>query len=204
MIFDSEKREVTSLLKTARELGITQALVGNIGHIQYVKSNGFQVRGDFGLNVFNSQTLKVLKDLGLLSATLSFELRYEQIRDLSKSIDCELIVYGRLPLMLTENCIIRNSTGVCACDNFSGLKDRQGASFPVVPEFKHRNVVLNSKKLFLAAKREEMSRLGLWAERLMLTTENAVESLAVVKRYLGQGDYAPSSYTRGLYFRGVE
>jgi putative protease len=204
VIFDSEKREITSLLKAARELGITQALVGNIGHIQYVKSNGFQVRGDFGLNVFNSQTLKVLKDLGLLSATLSFELRYEQIRDLSKSIDCELIVYGRLPLMLTENCIIRNSTGVCACDNFSGLKDRQGASFPVVPEFKHRNVVLNSKKLFLADKREEMSKIGLWAERLMLTTENAVESLAVVKRYLGQGDYAPSSYTRGLYFRGVE
>jgi putative protease len=74
----------------------------------------------------------------------------------------------------------------------------------VVPEYRHRNVVLNSKKLFLADKREEMSKLGLWAERLMFTTENAVECLAVMKRYLGQGDYAPGTFTRGLYFRGVE
>lgn len=204
VIFDSEKKEVTGLLKTAHAMGITQALVGNIGHIQYVKGAGFEVRCDFGLNTFNSQSLKVLKDLGLLSATLSFELRYEQIRDLSKAIDSELIVYGRLPLMITENCIIKSSTGVCACDSFSGLKDRQGASFPVVPEYKHRNVVLNSKKLFLADKREEMGKLGLWGERLMFTTENAVECLAVVKRYLGQGDYEPGTFTRGLYFRGVE
>jgi putative protease len=204
IIFDSEKKEVSGFLKTAYDMGIRQALVGNIGHIQYVKAAGFEVRGDFGLNIFNSQSLKVFKDLGLLSATLSFELRYEQIRDLSKSIDTELIVYGRLPLMLTENCFIKSSTGVCSCDNFSGLKDRQGASFPVITEYKCRNAVLNSKKLFLADKLEDMSTLGLWAERLMFTTENAVEVAAVMKRYLGKGDYAPGSFTRGLYFRGVE
>ncbi len=204
VIFDSEKEEVTSLLRAAEKMGIRDALVGNLGHLQFVKSMGFVPRGDFGLNVFNSQTLKALKDLGCMSATLSFELRLEQVRDLSKPIDTELIVYGRLPLMLTENCIIKSSMGVCACDNFSGLKDRQGASFPVVPEYKCRNVVLNSKKLFLADKKNVTARLGLWAQRLMYTTENAVECVSVMKRYLGQGDYAPGGYTRGLYFRGVE
>ena len=38
----------------------------------------------------------------------------------------------------------------------------------------------------------------------MFTTENAGECLKVVKRYFGQSDYEPASYTRGLYFRGVE
>jgi U32 family peptidase len=204
IIFDSEKKEVTGLLTAAQELGIKEALVGNIGHLQYVKSLGFEARADFGLNIFNSQALKTVKDLGFISATLSFELRIEAIRDLSKTIDTELIVYGRLPLMLTENCIIKCSTGVCACDNFSGLKDKQGASFPVVSEYKCRNVVLNSKKLFLADKRDQTAALGLWGERLMFTTENAHECTAVMKRYLGQGDYEPGSYTRGLYFRGVE
>ncbi|NLA86723.1 MAG: U32 family peptidase [Clostridiales bacterium] len=204
VILDSEKKKVTEFLGAASELGIREALIGNIGHLQYVKSLGFVPRGDFGLNIFNSQALRTLRDLGFSSATLSFELRLEAIRDLSKMIDTELIVYGRLPLMLTENCIIKSSSGVCACDNFSGLKDRQGAAFPVVPEFDCRNVVLNSKKLFLADKRRETALLGLWAERLMFTTENAQECVAVMKRYLGRGDYAPGSFTRGLYYRGVE
>ncbi|NMA25477.1 MAG: U32 family peptidase, partial [Clostridiales bacterium] len=204
VIFDSEKKKVTALLEAASELGIKEALIGNIGHLQYAKSLSFQPRGDFGLNVFNSQALRTIRDLGFISATLSFELRIEAIRELSKVIDTELIVYGRLPLMLTENCIIKCSTGVCACDNFSGLKDKQGASFPVVPEYRCRNVVLNSKKLFLADKSDDTAALGLWAERLMFTTENAHECVAVMKRYLGLGDYEPGSYTRGLYYRGVE
>ena len=204
VIFDSEKEDVASYLEKASKLGIREALVGNLGHLQFARSFGFVPRGDFGLNIFNSHSLRAVKDLGFLSATLSFEMRAEQIRDLSKPIDTELITYGRLPLMLTENCIIQCSTGVHACDNFSGLKDRQGASFPVVPEYGHRNVVLNSKKLFLADKRKVVGKLGLWAERLMFTTENAVECVSVMKRYLGQSEYEPASYTRGLYFRGVE
>lgn len=204
IIFDSEKNEVSALLQAAAEMGIKEALIGNLGHLQFVKSMGFEARGDFGLNVLNSQSLRVLKDLGLISAALSFELRIEQIRDISKAVDSELIVYGRLPLMLTENCIIKSSAGICTCDSFTGLKDRQGAAFPVMPEYKCRNVVLNSKKLFLADKKEETEALGLWGERLMFTTENAVECVAVTKRYLGLGDYEPGTYTRGLYFRGVE
>jgi len=178
--------------------------VGNIGHIQFARSHGMTVRGDFGLNAFNSETLHALGNLGLKSATLSFELRLAEIRDLSKPIDTELIVYGRLPLMLTETCIVKNSTGACTCDSFSGLVDRQGALFPVVPEYGCRNILLNSKKLYMADKRQSTAVLGLWAERLMFTTENANECAAVIRRYMGLGDYTPSGHTRGLYYRGVE
>lgn len=204
VIFDSEKEKLAALLEKARALGIEKALVGNLGHIQFVKSLGFSARGDFGLNLFNSTAVLSARDIGLEAATLSFELRLEQIRDLSKPLDTELIVYGRLPLMLLENCVIKNAHGVCACDNVTTIKDRHGASFPVVREYPHRNVVLNSKKLFLADKMDILSSLGLWGVRLMFTTENAVECVNVLRRYMGQGDYEPGSYTRGLYTRGVE
>lgn len=204
VIQDHEKKQVEELLDSVKKLGVQEVLVGNIGHIQFAKGLGFEVRGDFGLNIYNSQTLKVFKDLGLKSAALSFELRLEQIRDISKSIHSELILYGRLPLMLTENCIIKNSMGVCTCDNFSGIKDRTGASFPVVREFGCRNVVLNANKLFLADKMNDFMDLGLWGVRLMFTTENAIECTAVMKRYLAMGDYEPGGFTRGLYYRGVE
>jgi putative protease len=165
---------------------------------------GFDVRGDYGLNIFNSFSLKIMKDLKLLSATLSFELRFEQIRDISKCIDTEIIAYGRLPLMITENCIVKNSLGTCGCDNFPGLTDRTGAHFPVLKEFGCRNGIYNSKKLFLADKPERTDNIGLWAKRLMFTTENAGECMKIVKRYMGESDFEPMGFTRGLYFRGVE
>jgi len=204
VIHDNERKKIAGMLKRAKKLGINETLVGNIGHIQFAKSHGMTVRGDFGLNVFNSETLYVLQVLGLKSATLSFELRLAEVRDMSKPIDTELIVYGRLPLMITENCIVRNSTDACTCDSFSGLVDRQGALFPVIPELGCRNVLLNSKKLFMADKRRAIESLGLWAERLSFTTENALECVAVMKRYMGEGDYMPPGFTRGLYYRGVE
>jgi len=204
VIHDNERKRVSDLLSRAMLLGVTDALVGNLGHIQFARSLGFTVRGDFGLNIFNSETLNVLRNLGLKSAALSFELQLSEIRELSKPIDTELIVYGRLPLMITENCVVRNSTGACTCDSFSGLMDRNGALFPVEPEFGCRNVLLHSKKLFMADKRRATASLGLWAERLSFTTENALEGIAVMKRYMGIGAYVPSGFTRGLYFKGVE
>ena len=204
VMHDNERRKVSDSLYRAMENGVTETLVGNIGHIQFARSHGMGVRGDFGLNVFNSETLRVLYHLKLKSATLSFELRLADIREMLKPIDTELIVYGRLPLMITENCIVKNSTGVCTCENFSGLTDANGSLFPVVPEFGCRNVLLNSKKLFLADKQRTTASLGLWAERLSFTTENAIECVSVMKRYMGLGDYTPSGYTRGLSYRGVE
>ena len=204
IIHDNELDKCTKLLEKAREMGVTQALVGNIGHIPYAMSLGFKVRGDFGLNIYNSQTLGVFKELGLLSAMLSFEMRLEQIRDISKSMDTEIFAYGRLPLMITENCMIRNTNGVCNCDNFTGITDKMGANFPVMREFGCRNVVLNSQKLFMADKMKDLEKLGIRALRLSFTTENSRECLSVFKRYMGLTDFAPSGVTRGLYYRGVE
>ncbi|MDR3278784.1 MAG: U32 family peptidase, partial [Oscillospiraceae bacterium] len=205
VIFDGERARAAALLSAARKLGVSDALAGNLGQIMLAKGLGFNVRGDFGLNIFNAQTLRAARDLGLVSATLSFELMLAQIRDLGKPIDTELIAYGRLPLMLTENCVVKNAMGgVCACDNFSGLTDRQGVVFPVVRETKCRNVVLNSKKLFLADRGADTAAVGLWGLRLMFTTESAAECVSVMERYLGRSDYEPGGYTRGLYYKGVE
>ena len=204
VIHDNERKRVSDVLVRAHSMGVTEALVGNIGHIQFAREHGMDVRGDYGLNIFNSESLYVMRNLGLLSATLSFELRLAEIRDLSKPIDTELITYGRLPLMITENCIVKNTTGACTCDSFSGLVDRHGALFPVMSDFGCRNILLNSKKLFMADKDPATAVIGLWAQRLSFTTENALECVSVMKTYMGLGDFTPAGFTRGLYYRGVE
>ena len=187
-----------------RALGVKDALLGNLGMFPIARELGFTLRGDFGLEIYNAQALKEYKRLGLQSATLSFELKLAQIRDLSKCLDTELITYGRLPLMLMENCIIRNRTGSCGCQNTNILTDRKGARFPVVSAPGCRNELLNSQKLFLADRPADYRRIGLWAQRLLFTTENPRECVQVAQRYLEQGSWTPNEYTRGLYYRDVE
>lgn len=202
--WDREMGQVEEQLRQVKDLGVTDALVGNLGMLPVARELGFTLRGDFGLEVYNSQAVKEYKRLGLSSLTLSFELKFPQIRDISKSLDTELITYGRLPLMIMENCIIKNRTGSCNCQNSNILTDRKGARFPVVKAPGCRNELLNSQKLFLADKSADYKRLGLWAQRLLFTTENPRECVQVAQRYLEQGNWSPNEYTRGLYYRDVE
>lgn len=204
IIADSEVPVVFQALRTLRENGVEEALLGNLGHIALARRAGMLLRGDFGLNVFNSRTLAVLRDCGLQSATASFELRLAQVKDLAKCLDTELIVYGRLPLMVSEQCVIRHSAGRCACTTPAQMSDRTGNVFHVAKEFGCRNVIYNAHKLYLADKREELDGLGLWGLRLLFTTESARECAEVAKGYLGQSDYRPNVLTRGLYYRGVD
>lgn len=201
---DDELPALRGELETAKQLGITDALVGNLGLIHTAEQFGFTLRGDFGLGAFNSQSIKEFKRLGFASSVASFELKLAQIRDLSKAIDLEMIVYGRLPLMIMSNCIIKNHTGLCICENVNQLTDRTAVRFPVVKARGCRNELLNAKKLFLADKHKDYEKLGLWGARLLFTTENPRECVQVMERYLGRGFYEPNDFTRGLYYRDVE
>lgn len=178
--------------------------MGNLGHVFMARGAGMKVRGDFGLNAFNSHSLDVLAQAGFLSATASFELRLAQIKALAKPLDTEIIIYGRLPLMVSDQCVMHASAGRCTCQTPGQLADRMGSVFPVVREFGCRNVIYNAHKLYLADKKEDLFSAGLWGLRLMFTTESARECVEVAKGHLGLSDYKPNVLTRGLYYRGVD
>ncbi len=204
IITDSETETVKQALQALFDAGLNEALVGNLGHVYLARGAGMKVRGDFGLNVFNSHTLDMLGQAGFLSATASFELRLSQIKDMAKPIDTEAIVYGRLPVMVSDQCVIKNSSGHCTCQTPAQMADRMGSVFPVVKEFGCRNVIYNAHKLYLADKKDDLYTAGLWAVRLMFTTESPRECIEVARGHLGLSDYRPNVLTRGLYYRGVE
>lgn len=204
VITDDQSREVYAALEKLFDYGVNEALTGNLGHVFIARQAGMKVRGDFGLNAFNSYTLRVLQDAGFISATASFELRLAQIKAMAKPVDTELIIYGRLPLMVSDQCIIRQSAGRCNCQTPGQLSDRMGSVFPVVKEFGCRNMIYNAHKLYLADKRDDLYALGLWGLRMLFTTESPRECVEVAKGYLGLTDYKPNVLTRGLYYRGVD
>lgn len=181
---------------------LTAVAVSNLGHLPIVDGLGLEVRGDLGLNVFNSRALLLMQELGLESVTVSAELRHQQVRDLRKYIPCEAVVYGRLPLMVTENCPLRCS-GQCSAGSGGVLTDRTGARFPVLCGHGCRPEIQNSRPLYLADK-PEWKKCGLRWARLRLTTETAEEALDILQRYQGSDFPAPAGFTRGLFYRGVE
>ncbi len=206
VIWSGELVPIARQLRTVYDMGVRQVLAGNLGQLHIARAAGFAVRGDFGLNIVNSRAMRYLREQGLDSQLLSFELTLPQIRDISKAVPAEVLIYGRLPLMLMENCVIKNRTGTCTCQTGTvRLVDRVGEEFPIVKDpGTCRNVLLNGKKLYLLDKKDAFRGMGLWALRLQFTTENPSEIDKVLMDYQGRAVFDAGSYTRGLYSRGVE
>lgn len=209
VIWDREWEAVRAQLCACRDMGCAAALCGNIGQIAPVRALGLAAYGDFGLNVFQSASLDALRELGVERQTLSFELRIAQIRDLRKPVETELIVCGRLPLMLTENCMIAGAAGGCTRDGNGpcargayALADRTGARFPVFREEHCRNSLYNAQPLFLE---QSEYQVGVTYARLLFTDESPRQAARIARAVLdGQRPAFGPPATRGLYRRGVE
>ena len=204
VIQDAELTGLAGLLRRARALGVTQALVGNLGHVALARMAGMEARGDYGLNIANSYAAAAAAGAGLLSVTASFELSLEQIGQLTRAVEVEIIGYGRLPVMLTERCIIKASARRCACENNMKLSDANGRVMPVLREYVCRNAVYGPEKVYMADRRAELMRCGISRFRLLFTNEGARECVEVTKSCMGLSNYRPNGLTRGFYLKGVE
>ena len=191
----ADEKNLREQLDALCRRGLTSVSIGNLGHFGLTRDYDLKKRGDISLNVFNSTALRFLKEQGLDSAAVSFELRREQIRDLQKCLPCEAVIYGRLPLMITENRIDAGEERV--------LTDRRGERFPVLDVYGGRSEIENAKTLYLS-RAEDWQDIGLSYARLRFTTETAEECAAVFRAHRDGMDCTPADMTRGLFYRGVE
>ncbi len=203
VISEAESPVLRELLAALRARGVTQALVNDLGLLPAVRQAGMEARGDLGLNAANSWALQFLGGGGFRSVTVSCELTARQIGALVKPVDTEMVVYGRLPVMVTEHCVIRNSAGRCSCATPTSMSDAFGSVYPVEKEFGCRNTVYDARKTFLADHPETYTGVGLWGARLLFTTESPRECVQVTRRYKGESDYLPTNASRGAYQKGA-
>ena len=210
IIWDREQKQVVHQLEQCKRMGCTAALCGNIAQPKLVQVCGMTAFGDFGLNAWNGEAMETLRQIGVARQTLSYELRLPQIRDMHKPMQTELIVCGRLPLMITENCMIAGKKGGCRRDGrglcakgVCYLTDRMGAKFPVFREEHCRNTLYNSQPLYLEP--EEYRQTGVTYARLLFSDESPRQATEIARRVIdGQTPDFGVPMTRGLYRRGVE
>ncbi|MBQ8322068.1 MAG: DUF3656 domain-containing protein [Clostridia bacterium] len=146
------------------------ALVSNLGHIAIAKKYGFKIVIDFRLNVTNRAAAKALLELGAEHIILSPELTLPKCRDIGGGV----IVYGRIPLMITERCFICENYGCSKCSSAS-LVDRKGEKFPIVREYQHRNLILNSAITYMGDRQGELAKSSVGSRHFIFSTERSGE-----------------------------
>ena len=182
IIFEHELSEIKSALITCKKNGTMYALVGNISHLAIVKEAGLIPVGDFRLNITNGYARDAYRDLGLYDTVLSAEVTLPQARDISGSC----VIYGRIPLMITERCFISDGSCGGKCKPFA-LKDRLGAKFPIIREYNHRNTILNSTVTYMADKLSELEKYGKRSGHYIFSDEKAEDVRCVIAAYRSGG-----------------
>lgn len=126
---------LNSLEKILEKYHIKGFVISNIADFKILeKYHGkYDFVGNYSLNVFNSNSIKEYENLGLKRITLSRELNKDALEHLlnNSNIEKELIVYGNLPIMAMNYCLLGKTNKCypncgmnCLKNNTYFLKDR--------------------------------------------------------------------------------
>ena len=197
VVMENELGEVRAMLKDARSSGAKYALIGNIAHFALAKEADLAPVGDFRLNVCNAETMRFVKSLGAEVCVASVELTSRQLKD----VGGEALVYGRIPLMITEKCFMKDNFGCDKCGK-AALTDRKGMKFPMMREYQHRNIIFNSVCTYMGDKMNDISRDA--SSHFIFSTESARDVDRVVDAFKRRAPYPLDGSFRRMGKRKAE
>lgn len=211
-------RQQTSLfyekiMPELKKLPLDGIMVRSLDEIAFIKEWGnenWQMVSDSNLYTYSNEAAEYFYRLGMIQDTIPVELNRKEIlrKENSRS---EMIIYGRLPLMITAQCIHKNTLGCMHQHKVLNLKDRYSVHFPVKNFCSEcYNVIYNSLPVCLFKEDVTVKKIAPAAVRLSFTTETEEETEQILTIYgdiyknggiLGQ---MPMECTNGHFKRGVE
>lgn len=192
--FISDEDRLSARLAELKKLGADRLYCHTPDSIAIGRELGMRLHGSFTLNVYNSYSAEYLRSLGFEDCVVSIEATAEQFAKMRTVLALGAVVYGRLPLMLTRNCPIKNEVGCARCTGH--LTDRTGRRLPVACS-KEYVEVLNSDLLYMGDRLAELPRADFGL--VLLYDEDARQTAAALS-----GAKPDGNITRGLYYRGIE
>ncbi|MEG2118506.1 MAG: U32 family peptidase, partial [Clostridia bacterium] len=185
-IYSGDAEKIKSLLRSAKKHEILMISIPNITFLPLVE--GFSLYGDFSLNITNQNSCLLMQKLGFSQVTVSPEVSPRGFNDIG------YIVYGKIPIMHTRNCIIKN---ISSCKNGlcrEKLTDRTSAEFLIYGDFQCTNTIYNSVPIYLLDKPISNIKNPI----LLFTDENEAEQLNIYAAFCNNS--APDiRFTRGYY-----
>ncbi len=198
-IFGNDKKLLSKLVEL-KEKGVTSAFAGTLDGIEIATKAGLRVTAGYGTNIFNSLALDGYKNLGVEKALLSPELTVNQIKNLGGDLPRGVFAYGRLPLMLTRNCPVKNVKACGECRQSGTLTDRKNTVFSIDCS-SGMSEILNSRPVYMADRLNEIKNVDFIL--LYFTDESKQQAQNIINQYL-VGGKPQGEFTRGLLYRGVE
>ena len=185
---------------------ISGFLVRNLEEAAWVRNLeiSYEIVPDAGLYVFNAQSIRFWSEY-CREYTVPYELNAREAEKLAAQakyvgVRTALIVYGRIPMMVSANCI-KKTAGQCSEYGKVWIKDRYGTDFPVETNCIHcYNIIYNSVPYSLHMQHKEVYRTGADIWRYDFTVESAEDC----RRILKGDDFPYEKYTTGHLKRGVE
>lgn len=158
-----------------KDISNQNLLIGELGSINKYKNNNTIV-SDYYLNITNTSSIKYLNKLGVKRVTLSVELDKNKIKDIMKNnYNVELIIYGRLELMVMKYCPLKKCLNYCSMCKKSNdkfyLEDKFNNRYPIT----HDNCIthiMHYKNIDYTNEIEEYKNMGITSFRLELYDEN--------------------------------
>lgn len=186
-------------------------LVRNMETFLMLRQSGFDQPciSDYNMYGMNDRAGQVYSRM-MDGRTLPVELNRKEMSGLHDTSDCEMIVYGYQPLMVSAQCLLK-TTGKCTGQpGYYELEDRKHKNFRVhnVCAFCY-NLIYNSVPLYLLDVLDEVVQdCGAGGVRLQFVNEtgDTVRQMltACVRGIQGERVTAAGDFTKGHYKRGVE
>lgn len=220
----SESKEIDIL----KESNIDGFLVRSPGQFKMVSKTGKEITIDYSMNILNQESVSFWLKQGANNVCVSVENNLQEINAIANK-NCEMVVYGYLPLMITQQCPIGNYAGgktngiFCSKkgeDSLYFLKDRKGMKFPLMPDCNQCVCsILNAKPLFTLKFYDEILESTTGSVRLIFTKEGSKRTERILNAYaemtkdctIQSGETKillhemnEKGSTKGHYFRGVE
>lgn len=198
-----------------KEAGFDGLLIRSLEEVLWLRDTGLSLPMTFDAGVYcwNGETAQVYQDLGAAWLTLPWELNSRELEPAAAAAGerAELVVYGRIPMMVSAQCIRRTVKGCSKKREVLELKDRTGALLPVKNHCAFcYNTVYNPSPLSLLDSREQVEKLGVGRVRLNFITEDGEQAARILRAFgetfcLGREAAAPfKDFTRGHFRRGVQ
>lgn len=137
---------IDNSIETFKVSGFVVSNISNGDFIYKMKNkykDRFKFIGNYTLNIYNNKSIQEWKELGINRLTVSPELDKSTIDNIlnNSSVEQELIVYGRTPLMSMNYCLLGKTNKCyptcgtqCKSNTKYYLKDRLGFLFPILPD----------------------------------------------------------------------
>lgn len=202
-------------------MGMKGFLVGNLEAYGMLRARGLQKYcvADASLYTWNDEACAFWREEGILRNTMPVELNEKELAHRDNR-DSELMIYGYLPLMVSAQCI-RKNTG--KCDKMEGtmvLRDRYDKEFTGVcvchpwktgttgrKEFCY-NIIYNSIPYGLLKESTRVMELGASSFRLSFTLESGKETQEIAREFIQTYFYGQTAsgreFTKGHFKRGAE